>query len=277
MKLVILLNTIISTSAFNLLLENPNINAKLTNNLVNKVNMNIKASEYNYRSILNSGLNNAHIIQGGNSLKTWSYKSRLVEQVNVILSSNGRPVDTDIELWQGPQNSPCKMRIYLENGLYMPFYTVIETPRGPNTVAIRNIGLPEFPVTASVNNNIINPSFECLRSFNAIQGGALCNFPIDTNIESSQVMLKTDGRPLNARIEVVQGPNNNKQVIELYNDDGFDRPFFCILKTPGAGCVIRIINTAPIEFPLFASVTKNSMNQYEFTDSQIGGDVIRNY
>ena len=79
------------------------------------------------------------LIQGG-SLRTWSYQSPLVEQVQVVLSTEGRPLDSDIELWHGPDNTPVKMRVYVENGQLHPFSTVIETPRGPNTVSIRNIG-----------------------------------------------------------------------------------------------------------------------------------------
>ena len=63
--------------------------------------------------------------------------------------------------------------------------------------------------------------------------------------------------PLDARIEVIQGPNNNKQVIELYSEDGFDRPMFFLLPTPGPGNVVRIVNNGPMEFPLTAGVVPN--------------------
>ena len=214
------------------------------------------------------------LVQGG-SLRTWSYRSPLVEQVQLVLSTEGRPLDADIELWHGPDNTPCKMRVYVENGQLRPFSAVIATPRGPNTVAIRNIGQIEFPIAADCSaNDVEQPSADCMAASTTIQGGALRTYPFDPLVDSVQVYLKTDGRPLNARIELLQGPNNNKQVVELYTEDGFDRPFFCILETPGSGNVVRIVNTAPVEFPMTAGVVPHSINQEMSSGAVLGGDVV---
>merc|ERR1719181_1787848 len=115
------------------------------------------------------------LVQGG-SLRTWSYRSPAVEQVQVTLSTEGRPLDADIELWHGPDNTPCKMRVYVENGQLRPFSAVIATPRGPNTVAIRNIGQIEFPIAA-----------DCSAASTTIQGGALRTYPFDPLVDSVQV------------------------------------------------------------------------------------------
>jgi len=220
------------------------------------------------------GIDSAILVQGG-SLRTWSYRSPAIEQVQVVLSTEGRPLDADIELWHGPDNTPCKMRVYVENGQLRPFSAVVETPRGPNTIAVRNIGQIEFPIAANVVADVVDmPSADCVQSSTTIQGGALRTYPFDPSVDSVQVLLKTDGRPLNARIELLQGPNNNKQVIELYTEDGCDRPFFCVLETPGAGNVVRVVNTAPVEFPMTASVVPGSINSEMQTGAVLGGDVV---
>jgi hypothetical protein len=213
------------------------------------------------------------LVQGG-TLKTWSYASPAVERVQVSLSTEGRPLDADIELWQGPDNTPVKMRVYSEDGDARPFNAVIETPSAPNTVAIRNIGQIEFPLGASlIANDVDEPISNFATTSTTVQGGALRTYPFGPDVQRVEVMLKTDGRPLNARIELLQGPNNNKQVIELYADDGLARPFFAIIDTPGSGNVVRVVNTAPIEFPMVASVQPHFVDESMSSfDPVIGGD-----
>jgi hypothetical protein len=212
-------------------------------------------------------------VQGG-SLKTWSYGSAAIDRVSVVMKTDGRPLDADVELWQGPDNTPVKMRVYLEDGSKRPFVTSIVTPRGPNTVAIRNIGNMEFPISAAVvANQGPSPMSAPQGNSMTIQGGALKTYPFDSNVESVQIFLKTDGRPLKSRIELLQGPNNNKQVVELYTEDGLDRPFYMVVETPGSGNVIRIVNTSPVEFPLTASVEAYAINtdRSKYEEPVIGG------
>jgi len=222
------------------------------------------------------------IVQGG-SLRTWSIRNPALEQVQVVLSSEGRPVEASIELWQGPGNIPCKMNVQLEDGLLHPFSAVIATPNAspslrpsfgdnvnaipgavPSTVAIRNTGQLEFPFAATVVvDDVDRPSAECVDSpSDRIQGGALRTYPFDPMVDSVQVLLTTDGRPLNARIEIIQGPNNNRQVVELYTENGLARPFFGIIETPGAGNVIRVVNTASMEYPLSATIVPHSIGEF---------------
>lgn len=240
------------------------------------------------------------LVQGG-SLRTWAYGSPALQQVQVVLSSEGRPIDASIELWQGPGNVPCKMTVYVENGLLRPFSAVIATPRTnsgprpsfgdnvnakpgavPSTVAIRNTGQIEFPFAATVfPNDVDRPSAECAAGpSDTIQGGALRTYPFEPMVDSVQVLLETDGRPLNARIEIIQGPNNNKQVVELYTEDGLSRPFFAVLETPGSGNVIRVVNTAAMEYPLSATLVPDSIGEedmmgYPMDGSDVIGDATR--
>merc|ERR1719231_1715862 len=87
-----------------------------------------------------------------------------------------------------------------------------------------------------------------------IQGGTCESFPVDASVYSVRILLSTEGRNLDAKVEVLQGPNSVRQLVELNEEDGYNRPFACTLETPGYGSVVRILNTAPMEFPMTASV-----------------------
>ena len=88
-----------------------------------------------------------------------------------------------------------------------------------------------------------------------VQGGSLKTWSFTApRLERIEVAMKTEGRPLNALIELVQGPNSVKHTIDLYTEHGIDRPFFCVITSPGAENVIRVVNTAPVEFPLTVGV-----------------------
>jgi hypothetical protein len=195
------------------------------------------------------------ILQGG-SLRTWSETTGSVERVQVMLKTEGRPLNSNVELWHGPDNTPLKMSIYSEDGGMRPFSVVIETPRGQNTIAIRNTGQMEFPLNGLVNPDVkdVVSELSSVGTLKTMQGGAIQTYPFDHTIGSVQVLLETGGRPLNARIELLQGPNNDKMVIDIYTEDGLERPFFAIIETPGTGNVVRVVNTAPVEFPLTACV-----------------------
>jgi hypothetical protein len=54
-----------------------------------------------------------------------------------------------------------------------------------------------------------------------------------------------------------------------------DRPFFCVITTPGSGNVVRVVNTAPIEFPMTASVVPNTI--HHFTDEESRIPIVSGY
>lgn len=197
-------------------------------------------------------------IQGG-SLRTYSF-DEFIDRSELYLATEGRPLNGVVELWHGPDNTPQKCKFYSEDGNVRPIRLFVETPGSDNAVCLRNNGTLEFPISAWITPEVTGMAV--YGNQKTIQGGALHTFPFDVTVRSVQVLIETDGRPLNCRIELMQGPNNSKQLMEVYTEDGLKRPFFCIIETPGSNNVVRVLNTAAIEFPMHAVVEPYEIDEY---------------
>lgn len=201
------------------------------------------------------------LIQGAKTIRTWTMPNAC-ERAQVLLTTDGRPLNADVEIWQGPNYTPHTLKVYVEDGALSPFRAIIKFPPGSNTVAVRNIGSLEYPLAASCQADIQGPAgLEAVSQGlmdmgqpDLVQGaGALRTYSFPPNVASVQVLLKTEGKALKTRIELLQGPNNKKQLIDVFCSGG-NQPFFAVFETPGEGNVIRIINTHTVEFPFTAFV-----------------------
>lgn len=188
------------------------------------------------------------------------------------MTTEGRPVNGTVELWEGPNSAPVRMSVFSENGKYRPLRFVIETPRESNAVSIHNDDPMEFPFSACVEAEVdsafdngparletVTNSLASLGTKQTMQGGAIRTYPFPSYVASVQVLLTTDGRPLNARVELLQGPNSSKQIIDVYTEDGIERPFFAVIETPGSENMVRVVNTASLERPMTVSVEPLSL------------------
>jgi len=130
---------------------------------------------------------NSKEIQGG-SRGTWVAHDTLEhDEVTIKLTTpDGRPLKADVEVYNGPSNTPQKMRIYSEDGQRRPFTAMIATPsgatkthalikewespmsaiRGPvggttsHSISVKNIGPIEFPLIAGVEGGGTVPDVE---------------------------------------------------------------------------------------------------------------------
>ena len=228
------------------------------------------------------------LVQGG-SLRTWSYRDAAVARVQVLLTSDGLPLDADLELWHGPTNAPCKVghpildkplhcpwhtrrqrhtwctppprrvpchrrapshinaqpqarnrrapsqvRVYAEDARLRPFRATIETPRGPNSLGVRNLGpmeyaspeqtpstarAPRLPLPRHLSLCVCRypfsacvaaaasapPSSDCICSAVSVQGaGGVRTFPVLARVESVQAACSEGGREEKGATELVE-------------------------------------------------------------------------
>jgi len=194
----------------------------------------------------------------GDTLKTWDLGAQeTTERVQLSIRSAGRPIHANIELWQTPSYIPFKFRVYTEDGVVRPVDAVLECPIHPKTVAVYNTGTEAFPFEANVAHTGLGAAYASLADIKPelVQGaGKITSYAFGAEVDSVQILLKTNERNMKAKIELTQGPNQVKQVIELYASKGYKNPFYLIIQTPGANNAIRVINQNTVEFPFDAWV-----------------------
>ena len=195
------------------------------------------------------------VVQGGSrrSWSSWDHPYGRHERMHVNLQTEGRPLEANVEMWQGPNNVPASMRVYSEDGRLRPFNAYFETRGSSATMDIRNAGPLEYPLSAGVQGTNQGRPMNSVK-YTTVQGGSLRTFAFGPSVESVQVDLHSDGMPMTAIVELWQGPNNVKQIAEIYTDDGRSRPFTAVIDTPGYGNTIAIRNAGPMEYPLKASL-----------------------
>ena len=76
-------------------------------------------------------------------------------------------------------------------------------------------------------------------------------------------MLNTDGKQLNARVELLNAPNNPKQTFEVFTNNGELNSLCVCFNIVDAGNTVRIVNLAPVEFPCNVPATGCNDTRWE--------------
>ena len=206
---------------------------------------------------------------GGGTIRTYQLPPG-VERCQYVIKSEGRPLKARVELWLGPIRRVHYCEVDMMDGNKTPYRATLKFK--PNGVTLR-IGTTkdssgEFPLLAGVyvpkpeESKAINTLTESTFYGNErtkIQGGAIEGghgavrvFPYDAAVKSMQMIIwsKDVGKKsFKAYVEILNGPNNDKQTLDLQCGGG-TQPYHAIIQTPGQG-EVRIYNKKYIEDGLF--------------------------
>merc|ERR1719389_733361 len=179
-----------------------------------------------------------------------------MDRVQVAVTSEGRPVNADIQLWLGPDWTPFSLKAYSEDGKLRPIQTLVGTRNKAAMIEVRNVGAYEFPFKAASNYAegvmaTVPQEIPATTAGERVDGGALRSFPLSPETDQLEVVLNTEGKQLNARIELLNAPNNPKQTFEVFTNNGELNSLCVCFNTPDAGNTVRIVNLAPVEFPCY--------------------------
>lgn len=193
----------------------------------------------------------------GSSLKTWSGFTS--NRVQVSIKSLGRPVEASVQLWQTPSYIPTQFTVECEDGSENIVHSIIELPPGyPVTIAVYNTEGQEFPMEVSVEDSFNR--YSPLDSFHGwtpilVQGdGTVKSFNLADDVENVEILLTTHTRNMKAYIEILHGPNDDNEIIEVDTDNANLHPFYTVIQAAEGCNTLRIKNENSVEFPFEAYV-----------------------
>lgn len=188
-------------------------------------------------------------------------------------TEDGRPMEAEVALWEGPHNAPQVVQHYSMDGRKNRFKGTFS---GAGTMTVRNTGGEAFPAYASVISSEpgslqeatspkSTPSGERPKSVSregsvTVQGGSLKTWSIDEPVDTATIELESNGLPVTALVELWQGPSCVQQVAEIYSQDGYKRPYSMEVDLMDyerlyfGSTTIAIRNLGPMEFPITARV-----------------------
>jgi hypothetical protein len=212
----------------------------------------------------------------GGQLKTWNLEIPEIEHVQLCLKNAHGPLNAKADVFCGGGHAPMQLAVYSDNGATHPFSGVICTPfMQSHSIGVKNSGSQEHapmraaviadmesfyrrnggPSTGSNLGQLVDNLLQ-FATVRRIHGGCQEAFRFTKPVESVQVLLRTDGRPCQARIELTSGRDGEtiQQVVEVYSEDGLSRPFFAVLDTPDLSSLVRVVNVGDDAFPFSACV-----------------------
>ena len=225
-----------------------------------------------------------HDIGPGNSLvqriegqtrtmrKTWKLNDIGRGCVQVAIESEGHPVHADLQLWMGLDWTPFSLKTYSEDGKRRPIKTLVGTcniiannqeaamVEVASNKAVRYKDEMEFSIKSPSKIAMVPAEIPARTQGTMIAGSALHSFTIEESAKQVEIVLRTDGRQLNAKVELLEldapNKNNPKQVYEVFTDNGDLNRLAVYFHIPEAFSTIRVVNLATVEFPCFATVNQ---------------------
>lgn len=232
-------------------------------------------------------------IEGGSTLKTFKMPDHAERVQYVLTSPTGRPIKAKVELWIGPQRCVHEMIYDCIDGQSFPLKATLQFKKLSPVLKVSTDSTYEFPIECGVfcpspdESKKIGgackdmfysaPMKERVQGGSTIdnKGGAIRTFEIDPSWEKTQIMVwsaDVGKKSFKTNIEVLQGPNNAKQFINL-RCGGSTQPYHCVIDTPGPGWMIRCNSKKYLEDGLFeiAVAPYGGASEVATNDVVVGG------